>query len=264
MKPGFISLLLIISTLSTFVTGAAEEVRLINTGRGVTLPILLVAVKKPVASVVLFPGGKGKLELSPEDGLGRLVKNFLVRSRHLFADQNLLVVVVDAPADRQTGKGLLGFRDTIAHAQDVGAVIKYIRRQYPGIPVWLVGTSRGSTSVANAAIKLQTNGPDGIVLTTAVTNSSKRGTYVTALRLKKIKQPTLVVHHKRDQCHVSPYSGAKRIVRKLKNATIKLLITVEGGVTEGHPCRGMAYHGFNGKEAETVKKITDWIKQQNR
>ncbi len=64
------------------------------------------------------------------------------------------VAVMDAPSDRQDGRGLIGFRQSPAHMQDIAAVMRYLRQQAP-VPVWLVGTSLGTASVAAAAIRIK-------------------------------------------------------------------------------------------------------------
>src|SRR6266704_3136170 len=57
----------------------------------------------PAASLVLFPGGDGKLR---GYGPANLRKgNFLVRSRDLFAAQGFTVAVMDAPSDEASGMG---------------------------------------------------------------------------------------------------------------------------------------------------------------
>lgn len=60
--------------------------------------------------VVLFAGGHGGLHIFPNGSFNWGEGNFLVRSRQLFADQGLLVAVVDAPSDRQSAPFLGGFR----------------------------------------------------------------------------------------------------------------------------------------------------------
>jgi pimeloyl-ACP methyl ester carboxylesterase len=61
---------------------------------------------------------------------------------------------------------------TSEHAADVKQAIAAMREVAP-VPVWLVGTSMGSLSAANAAARLPEGGPDGIVLTSSVTETSK-------------------------------------------------------------------------------------------
>ena len=46
-----------------------------------------------------------------------------MRSRSVFLSQGLTVAVVDVPSDRQEGRGLIGFRQSPAHMQDIAAVM---------------------------------------------------------------------------------------------------------------------------------------------
>ena len=41
-----------------------------------------------------------------------------------------------------------------AHAADVRAVVAEVKRRYPGLPVFIVGTSRGTVSAAHLAAAL--------------------------------------------------------------------------------------------------------------
>ena len=82
----------------------------IRTREGVTQRMIVIAPKEPAATVILFAGGHGGLQISPSGSFGWGEGNFLVRTRQLFADSNLLVVVVDAPSDRQRPPYLGGFR----------------------------------------------------------------------------------------------------------------------------------------------------------
>jgi alpha-beta hydrolase superfamily lysophospholipase len=66
----------------------------------------------------------------------------------------------------------------------VRALIAALREDAP-VPVWLVGTSMGTVSAANAAARLMTGGPDGLVLTSTVTRQGReRPESVGDVRLK--------------------------------------------------------------------------------
>jgi pimeloyl-ACP methyl ester carboxylesterase len=136
--------------LAAGAAGAAEEVVTIPTRPAVRQAFLLARPgRPPVASVVLFAGGNGLLNL----GAARrsLMGNFLLRTRGRFVAEGFLVAAVDAPSDRPNG--LDGFRTSAAHAEDVGKVIAALREVAP-VPVWLVGTSMGTVSAASAAARL--------------------------------------------------------------------------------------------------------------
>jgi len=163
---------------------------------GVSERVLIIKPDgSPKASVVLFAGGRGNLEVQA-DGTIKNTGNFLVETRELFASHGLLVAVFDAPSDRKGKNGMLGYRITEDHAADIAAVVKRMRDLAP-VPVWLVGTSRGTISAANGAARLPPPaGPDGIVLTSTVVENGNRGQdSIHQAALERIGVPTLVFHH---------------------------------------------------------------------
>jgi len=154
---------------------------------------------------VLLAGGHGGLQIFPNGSMKWGDNNFLVRTRQQFADQGLFVAVVDAPSDRQSPPFLGGFRQKPEHAEDLRAVIAWVREQAK-VPVWLVGTSRGTQSAAFVATELSsTQGPDGIVLSSTILVEEK-GRPVPAMPLGKLRIPVLVVHHEQDGCSHCPFS----------------------------------------------------------
>ncbi|HNH90201.1 MAG TPA: alpha/beta hydrolase [Thiobacillaceae bacterium] len=231
----------------------------IPTRPGVTQRILVVPAKAPTAAVILFAGGHGGLQLSPDGSFGWGKGNFLVRSRQLFADQGLLSIVVDAPSDRQSPPFLAGFRQTGRHVQDIQAVIAWVRAQAQ-VPVWLVGTSRGTQSAAYIATELASpEGPDGLVLTSSILTDSK-STAVPALPLDRVSIPVLVVHHELDGCGHCAFGDVPSLMDGLSRAPRKGLLTYRSGESRGDPCEAMAYHGFNGIEPAVVADIAAWIR----
>jgi pimeloyl-ACP methyl ester carboxylesterase len=240
---------------------SAEEIKVetLATRPSVTLQMLVLKADKPIASVVLFMGGDGKLGGFQPNGNPVFGGNFLVRSRSVFLSQGMTVAVLDAPSDRQEGRGLVGFRQSPQHMQDISAVMRYLRGQ-ASVPVWLVGTSLGSVSAAAAAIRIREGGPDGVVLTSSVVNPSFPGS-LPSHRLGEIKIPTLFVHHEKDECKESLYRDVPPVVAAVANAPRKELITFrDGGPPKGDPCDPWGYHGYPGIESKTVIRITDWIK----
>ena len=238
---------------------ADEEVRTIPARPGITESFLLLRpAGAPVASVIIFAGGDGNLAMTA-DGIAQLQGNFLVRTRMRWVREGFLVAVLDRPSDRKNG--LWNFRTTSDHAADVKQAIAAMR-ELARVPVWLVGTSMGSLSAANAAARLTEGGPDGIVLTSSVTETSKLSYETTRhAGLGDIRVPTLVVHHKDDTCRASPYSGAEDTLKALKRAPVKELIAFEGGSPAiSPPCEAKAPHGYLGIEAQVVSAIGAWIR----
>ena len=237
----------------------SERVIDIPTRPGVTQRFLYLVPEHPKAAVILFAGGHGGLEISPEGGMRWGKGNFLVRSRQQFMEQGLSVAVVDAPSDRQRQAFTGGFRHKLEHVADIKAVIAWLKQQ-SNMPVWLIGTSRGTQSAAFIATQLGVSegGPDGLVLTSTIL-SDEKDLSVLDMPLEKIKIPVLVVHHKQDECKNCLYRYISFLMNKLKASPIAELITVTGGVSRGDPCEAFAYHGFNGSEKEVVDKIAAWV-----
>jgi dienelactone hydrolase len=238
---------------------AAQRVVDIPTRPGVMQRIVLLGPDHPKAAVVLFPGGHGGLQVSPDGRFQWGKNNFLVRTRETFAAQGLLVAVVDAPSDRQRPPYLAGFRQTPEHVADIKAVIAWLKRR-AGVPVWLVGTSRGTQSAAYVTTQLAPadGGPDGLVLTSTILTDTK-GRPVTGMDLDKIVVPVLVVHHRHDGCKHCAYGELPRLMDGLSASPRKELLSFDGGQDRGDPCEAMAHHGFNGIENDVVVKIARWI-----
>ena len=236
----------------------AQKVVDIPTRPGVTQRMLVLSPAEPKAAVVLFAGGHGGLQLYANGSMKWGDGNFLLRTRDMFANQGLLVVVVDAPSDRQAAPFLSGFRQRPEHAADIKAVIAWVR-DAARVPVWLVGTSRGTQSVGYVATELGgAEGPDGIVLTSSIITDPK-GRPVPAMPLEKIRVPVLVVHHEQDGCSSCAFSGVPAMMAKFTGAAKSELIAVKGGDSRGDPCEAMAYHGYNGIEQEVVRQIGAWV-----
>lgn len=222
--------------------------------------MVLLGPENPKAVVVLFAGGHGGLQILPNGIVTWGEGNFLVRSRQLFASHGLMVAVVDAPSDRQNPPYLAGFRQTREHVADIKAVIAWLKQPANG-PVWLVGTSSGTQSVAFIATQLRAadGGPDGIVLTSTIVTGGPGNRPVPAMPLGNITVPVLVVHHKLDGCAFSKYGELPGLMDKLTAVPRKTLLAFEGGATRGDPCEPRSHHGYHGMEGEVVAKIADWI-----
>jgi len=138
------------------------------------------------------------------------------------------------------------------------------RRESLCPPVWLIGTSRGAISVANAAARLSgAERPDGIVVTSGTLMSSRsdsQSAQSTVRGLNRIAVPTLLVGHELDQCRFSPASDAVAFRKLLTGAPRVDVKTLSGGISEGPPCESWAYHGFNGLDQELVNLVTAWLK----
>lgn len=236
----------------------AEDIISLETRQGVQQKFIFIKAEKPIASVILFAGGKGTLGLHTGNiNWGR--NNFLVRTRDLFVENNFNVAVVDAPSDRQDSDGLFfGFRDSEEHVTDIDHVITYLRKE-ANVPVWLIGTSRGTESAATIALDSKQK-PHGLILTSSMSVENDKGTAVNELALENLTMPTLIVAHEADGCKKTPVEGSEEIFEMLTNVKKKELKIFSGGDETGNPCKAKSYHGFLDIEEPVVSYISNFIK----
>ena len=255
----FIAFALLLTTAHAQTVGLIE----IPSREGVKQPFLYSKAASPVAVAILFQGGPGRIGAtgSATNGWVRF-ENFLSGGARRFTDNGITVAILETPSDQGNLNG--GFRSSPEHNQDIAALIAFLRKENPGLPVWLVGTSNGSLSATSAAANLGRAGPDGIVLTSAVSVepriSGQRFAHpYWAAKLDQIEVPVLIVHHKNDGCDVTPFEPMQKSLPSFPKATKIEFIAVDGGYAKGNPCAD-GFHQFAGIEAETTKQIADWMK----
>ncbi|MEK9968213.1 MAG: hypothetical protein VW600_03695 [Ferrovibrio sp.] len=223
----------------------------------------------PKVALILLPGGGGFVDLNENGCPRQLGGNSLIRSIPAFLAGGAVTALMDAPASYQSREGLAGYRIDPGHARDIGALIQRLRQAYR-LPVWVVGTSRGAISAANAASVLKgADAPDGVVLTSPVTVGSK-GNMAWVIQsgfdlpLKQIAMPLLVVGHAGDGCLRSPPSNLDRLAAASSSAR-RQVVTVSGGPGSRQPagsleaCEGREPHGFIDQEAEVAAGILRFV-----
>jgi len=222
----------------------------------------------PIA-LLLLVGGGGYLDLDDTGCPRALQGNFLVRSLNHFHAVGYITALADARSDHQAMDGLAGFRVAAQHAEDLGRLIVDVRARTKA-PVWIVSTSRGTISAANAAARLAgPSAPDGVVLTSTLSfgGNSPRWPWVSQtvfdFRLKTIRIPVLIVGHAADACMRTPATAMGYIAAKT-NSSRKQVVTVTGGPGVAAPgvndCQGRSPHGFLEQEAEVVAGIARFIR----
>jgi len=245
-----------------FATAAwAQEIVTLPTRPGVTQSYFLAGLPKTAQAVaVLFPGSGGLIRLRKE---GEQIKfggdNFLVRSRAEFIKRGVIVAILDAPTDQQRDWGMTDeFRRGEEHHGDIVAVVANLEKRFPSLPIFLVGTSRGSVSTAALGARFGAQ-VAGVVLSSTMfrpagRRSNDQGPGLSDFDFTTVKVPTLLVHHVSDSCVVTPYGDATRLVDMFP------LISVFGGSPpQSGACDPFSAHGFFGKESETVEQIANWM-----
>lgn len=103
--------------------------------------------------------------------------------------------------DDRRRKGVVFWRDSDEHRQNIVTLIEWTEIKTQA-PLWLIGTSCGSASVAYLAGSLSVDGAVFIATVTEISNARKPTAYDADLR--KIKVPSLISHHQEDACVVTP------------------------------------------------------------
>ena len=232
----------------------AQEIVTVASRPGVTQSFFVAGMggRKPEAVALLYVGGDGIIRLRMEDGQPKFgANNFLPRSRGEFIRNGVLPVVMDSPSDQPTGL-TDHYRSSKQQAEDARAVLAEVKKRFAQLPVFLVGTSRGTISAAFLGRALGDE-VAGVVLTSSVF-MSPRGASLSGFDYASIKAPLLFVHHREDTCQQTPYNEAHRLAERYP------LISVKGGKPpESNACEPLSPHGFYGKEAETVDAIAAWM-----
>jgi hypothetical protein len=99
------------------------------------------------------------------------------------------------------------------------------------------------------------------VLTSTVTRQGReRPESVGDVRIKDIRVPTLVVHHRDDACRSTPYADTVGLLRDPRSAPRSELLTFVGGdAPQAGPYEARAAHGYVGLDSEVVAAIVKWI-----
>lgn len=213
----------------------------------------------PKAIVVYFPGGGGTL-VGPD---GRLRGwRFLPR----LAEHPFIIAALDMPSDRAGGiAGTDRFITSKAYTEDIKKVIDLLHQKWSK-PLFLVGHSGGTTTVAHLGAVLKDQRIGGLVLLAAISRHPPGGVSLSNLSLHEITYPILFVHHREDLC-VS-FEGARQESSRLHRSPKVGFIEVLGGdPSRAHHCspfaarQGPPNHGhfFAGKEYEVFQAIADWV-----
>lgn len=241
--------------LLPFPVCAGQGIETIATRPGVTLKLLVMKPEGGSRQVMLmFPGGKGAHHFGEQQGQIRLGRNFLLRTAPDFVGRGFAVAVVDVPSDQASGMEDR-FRTSVAHREDMEAVMQFLAGAgYES--VYLVGTSRGTISVAYLGTAVKDERIKGIILTSTMSYSR----HLMRLPLENTTHPVLLVHHQDDECRVTPFAEAQKLEGKFPLSPQVDFVPVKGGAPpQSDPCKSLSTHGFLGSEETVVQVIDAWI-----
>jgi hypothetical protein len=249
--------MLIVAAILSWLPSAvgAQGIVTLPTRANVTQSYFLTSAPKELQAIaVLFPGSGGLIQLRSEGGSPKFAGgNFLVRSRAEFVKRGVIAAILDAPSDLQSGWGMSDdFRLGGDHFTDISVVVADLNKRFPGVAVFLIGTSRGTISAAALGARFGARVAGAVLTATmfraAGRNSNEPGPGLSRFDFATIQVPLLFAHHVSDQCRYTPYGDAARYSEKFP------LITVWGGLPpQSTPCEARSHHGFLGKELPSVQ-----------
>ena len=263
-QPAFIlagSLALVFCSAAPAARAADAEAVTIDTSFIVKTPPVRLdrPARKARASVVLMTGGDGLLNLDATGTITNSTGNFLIRSANLFLRHGLNVMMADA-APAHPGGLNVATRLSAPHAAELQAFINAASIRW-GLPVWVVGTSRGSISTVTAGGFLPAlAGLRGVVITSPVTSLPAANQPTFNLYASSITVPALVVWHRDDPCSVSPPAGAATLFALIPSSGKASRIFAKGHSVATDPCGAFSEHGYAGIEEEVVKTIAGFIR----
>jgi hypothetical protein len=223
---------------------------------GVTQSFFIGRAQAPKAVALLYSGGHGEIHLRLEGGRPAFqAGNFLLRSRGEFIRNGILPVIVDVPSDFPEGVSD-AYRRSEAQVADARAVLAAVHARFPGLPVFIVTTSRSTLSGAHLGRALDGGEIAGVVLSSSMVDSGPWESLV-GFDFKAVKAPLLFVHHRNDGCQATPYAAAARMAEGFP------LVSVEGGLApKSGPCAPFAPHGYYGMESRVIDAMAAWMLKQ--
>lgn len=231
----------------------ADELVSLSVRQGQSVSYWWMPNTEAQGTVLLFSGGSGGIGY--RDGQPQS-NNFLIRSRQWFRSQGFHVALMGNPSDKRQLDD--AWRTSDEHLTDVQAVLADVRRR-ASQPIWLVGTSRGTISVAALGARLQ-DSVAGLVLTASMTSFQVPAS-LPRLALDQIRVPVLIYHHQRDACRLTQPDETVYIERGLSRASVVRRWIVSGGSEpSGHECEALHWHGFIGMEEQAVRDLAGWMR----
>ena len=211
-------------------TAAGVEATTVQVGGASSV---LLKPARPRGALILLAGSDGYIGVGADGAIAR-EGNQLVRTRAAYAARGFAVLVPDC-------------------CVDVAAAVTYMQ-QFGRVT--LVGTSRGTQRAARGIAAGAR--PTRLVLTSGFLSddSGDRDNVEAIVGSPSALPPTLIVHHRHDECRFTQPEGVKSF---LDWATGKArVVWLDGGDDEGDSCGAEAHHGFNGIDGQVVSAVASF------
>lgn len=232
--------------------------------------LLAVPKRRPIASVILLPGGRGHLNLYRNWNTELYPRGLPQRILGRLAKEGIMAALVDAPmrsnrpreSDPNNGMSI-AFRTSEDHAADVSAVAAALQRRSQA-PVWLFGHSNGTASAASIALR-RPRDFDGLILASSVTQEGKTTFDIATLSLSEVAKPVLMLVNPNDACWGSPPREQRDVARSFGQTAVVRVAEIEGETTDAtNPCWCPSAHCFSGAEDDVVSAIVEFIGANGR
>ena len=218
-----------------------------------TAPLFELVDKKNSVNLIFFNGGPG--------WWGNLnSKNFLIRQRMNFFTKGANIFIFPNTAKKQK----MSYDDRLSrlHSDKIHKLVNEIRERN-GLPIFLVGISRGAVSVGSYIAEYGKK-VDGAILMSAIyfnDRISKRNSYSMQEVIGKTpKTKILIIHHDSDGCKICQPSSAQDFFDSMEGKE-KSLLWVSGGQSSGDPHGPYHHHGYEGVENIAVDHLINWVKK---
>jgi predicted alpha/beta-hydrolase family hydrolase len=216
--------------------------------------LFLAPPSPPVAAVVMFPGGDGRIGIYPNGGISH-DGNFLIRTRGKWLAHGFLFVAVDAANNRA---GTRGDRVGPANQRAIAEIVRLVRQRTPA-PIWLLGTSAGGPAAVAGAASLPPGAIKGVAISSPVSRPGNHDS-VFDVPLTGVTVPVLIQINREDGCKQTPPANAPLIKAALTSARVVEIQEFSGGdLPRSEPCEAFARHGFFGIEDQVVNAAANWI-----
>ena len=245
------------ATAATLSPALAEETIAFESRGQVFRGLLNRPEGAPRGSLILLAGSSGWLGIGQDGRIGDLGQNQLVRTRQRYTGFELATLTLDlAPDLTQVDDGDSDYAER--YAADIAVAVRRMRAIAE--PVVAVGTSRGSLRAAMALARNRgTDRPDAVVFTAAyLTPFGPLPAVQTIIGAPQSLPPTLIVHHRDDECPETPPEGVAPF--RAWGGPIVRVIWLEGGEATGNPCQARSHHGFLGLDGVVVEVVSHWVR----
>ena len=124
---------------------------------------IFIKPTNPVASIILFEGGRDPLDLAEKAGrpyASNMKHGFCVRNMDLISQHGFIIALVDAPSDMPGGMTHV-YRLSDRHRGDFDPIISFLKEK-ADIPVWVMSMGGATMSAVNMAINPKDEPEGGI------------------------------------------------------------------------------------------------------